>query len=181
MEDKKLVKLLKRSDERALEKIIRIYTGYVSTVIAHQLGELYEVTALEELTSDVFLALWQSRMNIVSYHLRGWLGATARNKAKNYLRALSVSCKELEEDTISYSDNSLFDLLEKKEQCRIVKKALSKIRLEEREVIVRYYYYNQTVRNISEEMGLNHETVKSRLQRGRAKLKDILEKGGYFS
>lgn len=181
MEDKILVKLLKRSEEKALEDIIKKYTGYVSTVIANQLGKFGKTDVIEELASDVFFNLWQNRLQVFSYHLRGWLGTAARNKAKSYLRALDIHFDNLEEDSILCSEDNLFDSLEKREQEEIIKKALSKIRPEEREIIIRYYYYNQTVSKIAEEIKLNQETAKSRLKRGRIKLKDILEKGGYFS
>lgn len=181
MEDKKAIKLLKRSDEKALECIIKTYTGYVSTVISNQLGGFFDTEVVEELTSDVFFALWQNRLKLSSYHLRGWLGTTARNKAKSYLRKSSVQYENLDEDCIVCSDDSLFTSLEQNEQSKVIDKALSKIKPQENEIIVRYYYYNQTVRQIAEEMKLNQETAKSNLQRGRVKLKNILEKGGYFS
>ena len=181
MKENNVAILLKRSDEKALEIIITTYTGYVSTVIANQLGGFCNTEVIEELTSDVFFSLWQNRLKLTSYHLRGWLGTTARNRAKSYLRTLSMPCEELDEDSILCSEDSPFFSLEQQEQRKVIQKALSKIRPEESEIIIRYYYYNQTVRKIAEELKLNHETTKSRLQRGRMKLKSILEKGGYFS
>lgn len=69
--------------------------------------------------------------------------------------------------------------LEKEEQARELRLALKKLKRHERETVVRYYYYNQTVTKISEETGTNIETVKSRLRRGRDSLKEILGKGGF--
>lgn len=180
MNDNKLVRLLKKSDEQALECVISIYAAYVSTVISNQLGAFSEEPVLEELTSDVFFALWKNRQSLTTSHLRGWLGAAARNRAKNYIRARNISYEGLEEDCIICSEDNLFDTLEQHEQQRIIHSALLDIKPEEREVIIRYYYYNQTVGKISEETSLNRETVKSRLRRGREKLKSILVKGGCF-
>lgn len=176
-----MAKHLKRGDEQALEQIIKHYTGYVSTVIANQLGGLCDTEIIEELASDVFFALWQHRLRLATYHLRGWLGTTARNKAKSYLRTLSRPCEALEEDSIWCSENALFDSLAEKEQGKVIQKALAKMEPQESEIMIRYYYYNQTVHKIAEEMMLNQETAKSRLQRGRTKLKNLLEQGGYFS
>ena len=181
MEDKKAVKLLKRNDEQALELIIKAYTGYVSTVISNQLGGFCDLSAVEELTSDIFAALWQNRMKLSTAHLRGWLGAAARNRARSYLRSMNTPCESLEEDYISFPDDSPFNALEQREQSEAVYRALENLKPHSKEIIIRYYYYNQTIRQIADEMELNPETVKSRLQRGREKLKTILEKGGYFS
>lgn len=181
MEDKKLLKLLKRGDEKALETIINKYTGYVSAVAANQLSGFGGTQIVEELTADTFFALWQNRRALHTPHLRGWLGATARNKAKSHLRKLSVPSEALEEDSLVCSDDNLFDKLAAQEQCRILQNALFELGEAEREILIRYYYYNQNTRVIAEETSQNHETVKSRLRRGRTKLKSVLEKGGYLS
>lgn len=179
MEEEKYITLLKKSDETALESVIRQYTGYVSTVIANQLGGFCDTKVVEELASDVFFALWQNRRKLSGGHLRGWLAAVARNKAKDYIRGQKLPWETLEED-MCFS-TGLFDALEKEEQRAVLDAALQAIRPKEREIILRYYYYNQTVSQIARDMKLNQETAKSRLQRGRKKLKDILQKGGYFA
>ena len=46
--------------------------------------------------------------------------------------------------------------------------------------LLRYYYFYQPVSTIAEEMGLESANVKTKLFRGRKKLKEVLEKGGYF-
>lgn len=180
MNDRKLIRLLKRSDEKALEFVIQTYTAYVSTVITNQLGGFCDISAIEELTSDVFFSLWQNRAELNTFQLRGWLGATARNKAKNHLRAQKYAYEELNEDCIICSDDNVFDNLEQNEQHKIISSALHKLKPEESDILIRYYFYNQTVRQISDETVTNIETVKSRLARGRKKLKSILDKGGYF-
>lgn len=58
--------------------------------------------------------------------------------------------------------------------------AIQKLEENEQDIIIRYYYYNQSTKQISDETGINLETVKSKLRRSRKKLKDIFDKGGYF-
>ena len=180
MNDKKQVRLLKRGDEKALEEIILTYTNYVATVIINQLKGLYDTETVEELTSDVFFSLWKNRHTIASDNLKSWLGSTARNKAKNYIRSKHIVFEELLEDTIICSEDNVFDTLETKEQAEIVKMAIQKLEENEQDIIIRYYYYNQSTKQISDETGINLETVKSKLRRSRKKLKDIFDKGGYF-
>ena len=57
--------------------------------------------------------------------------------------------------------------------------ALDSVDRTDRELFVRRYYYGQTVARAAEEMGLNLSTAKSRLRRGREKLKELLGKAGY--
>ncbi|MFR7742746.1 MAG: sigma factor-like helix-turn-helix DNA-binding protein [Acutalibacteraceae bacterium] len=44
-------------------------------------------------------------------------------------------------------------------------------------MFLRYYYFYQPVSTIAEEMGLESANVKTKLFRGRKKLKEVLEKG----
>ncbi len=183
MDDQRLVKRLRAGDDTALHEIIFKYNRYVGTVIANQLRDFGNILVIEELSADVFFELWQNREKLTTSHLKGWLGTVSRNKAKNYIRSQKLLTESLDErfddeldDFIDLSDDFLN--LEKEEQANELRLALRKLRRQERETVVRYYYYNQTVAKISEETGTNIETVKSRLRRGRDSLKKILEKGG---
>ncbi|MCD7732859.1 MAG: RNA polymerase sigma factor [Oscillospiraceae bacterium] len=184
MDDSRLVKRLRSGDESVLSEIIFKYNRYVSTVVANQLRDFNNTAVIEELASDVFFELWRNRDRLTTSHLKGWLGTVARNKAKNYIRAQRLQTESLDERIEEDSDDFVvipeeFLGLEKEEQARELRLALKKLKRNERETVVRYYFYNQTVAKISEETGTNVETVKSRLRRGRDSLKEILEKGGF--
>ena len=69
--------------------------------------------------------------------------------------------------------------LESREAASLVRAALSTLEREDRELFVRRYYYGQTVARAAEEMGMNLSTAKSRLRRGRERLKEALRKAGY--
>ena len=180
MNDKKQISLLRRGDEKALETIILTYTNYVGAVIANQLGGFCDIMTVEELSSDVFLSLWQNCNRISTINLKGWLGSTARNKAKNYIRSKHIVYEELSEDTLICSEDCLFDKLEQEEQNKLLHSEIQKLDESERNILIRYYYYNQSTKQISVETGINYETVKSKLNRSRKKLKDVFDKGGYF-
>ena len=55
-------------------------------------------------------------------------------------------------------------------------KALRKLSLKYREVLVLYYYQEYSTKEISDILQLSVNTVKSRLQRGREKLAKIIKK-----
>lgn len=113
-------------------------------------------------------------------NIKSWLGSTARNKAKNYIRSRRIVFEELNEDTIICSDDNAFDKLEADEQNEVISSALKKLDKKDQDILIRYYYYNQSTKQISIETNTNLETIKSRLNRSRKKLKDIFEEGGYF-
>ena len=176
MTEEQLVKALRRGDLSALETLMERYTPYVSSVVSCILrGRGADV---EELTADVFLAAWDNRDKLRPGKVKGWLGAVARNRAFNLLRAERVSLP-LEEDVLFLETDGPDRELDRKETARVVNRALAQLDKPQRELFVRHYYYGQTVQEAALAMGLNLSTAKTWLRRGRETLKAILEKEGY--
>lgn len=63
----------------------------------------------------------------------------------------------------------------------MIQASLLELEPDNREIFLRYYFYNQSVSEISAILGLTPTAVKSRLLRGRKKLKEILLQGGFLS
>lgn len=175
MTEEQLVKALGRGDLSALEALVDRYTPYVSSVVSRILGG--RGPDGEELTADVFLAAWDNRDKLRPGKLKGYLGAIARNRAFNHLRAVREALP-LEDDVLLLETDGPDRELDKKETARVVNRALSQLDKPQRELFVRHYY-GQTVREAALVMGLNLSTAKTWLRRGRETLKVILEKEGY--
>jgi len=178
LEDEELVRRLRRGDTAALESFILQYTPYVSAIIARVLKNRKE--DWEELTADVFLAVWQNRSKLRAEQLRGYLGTIARNRAFNFRRTLRDALP-LEEDVVSLEGDDPQRLVEKKELSLLLQRALDELGERPRELFVRHYYYGQTVADAAEEMGVNLSTAKTWLRRGRETLKIGLEEEGYMA
>ena len=176
MTEKQLIRELARGELSALEAMIDRYTPYVSSVAARILrGRQADV---EELTADVFLAAWENRDKLRPGKVKGYLGAIARNRAFNLLRAYQESLP-LEDDVLLLETDGPEKELDRRETARIVQQALSQLDGPQRELFVRHYYYGQTVREAALAMGVNQSTAKTWLRRGRETLKTILKKEGY--
>lgn len=72
----------------------------------------------------------------------------------------------------------LFEKAEQEERQRFVQEALNRLSKEEKEIFIRYYYSYQTTEEIGDAMGIRQNTVKSKLKRGRKKLKGFLMERG---
>ena len=171
-----MIQGMARGELTALETLIERYTPYVSSVAARILrGRAADV---EELTADVFLAAWENRDKLREGKVKGYLGAIARNRAFNILRADKVSLP-LEDDVLLLETDGPEKELDRKETARIIHQALSRLDEPQRELFVRHYYYGQTVQEAALAMGVNLYTAKTWLRRGRETLKAILKKEGY--
>ena len=176
MEESELLRLLHRGDPAGLEALIVRYTPYVSAVAARILPGCPR--EWEEVAADVFWAAWQERKKLQPGRLKGWLSVTARNRALNLLRSRRETVP-LAEDILVLSGDGPQQELEAREAAGLVRTALSTLEREDRELFVRRYYYGQTVARAAVEMGMNLSTAKSRLRRGRERLKEALRKAGY--
>ena len=176
LEEKEILDRLRRGDPAGLEALIDRYAPLVCAVAARVLAGRREEQ--EEIISDVFLAAWKDRKKLRPGQVKGWLATVARNRAINRLRDRREELP-LEEDALLLSPDDPHVEAEQGELREILARALSSLEKADRELFVRHYYYGQTVARAAEEMGLNLSTAKTRLRRGRMKLKEYLQEVGY--
>ncbi len=173
MEEMQLLRQLKQQNPAALEQAIRQYGAYVAAIIR---GRGHAPEDVEELSADVFFALWENAAKIETGNLRAWLGTVARNKAVERFRRFRQPLT-LEEDILRVEDD-LWQQLSAKERAAMVQEALNTLCPQDREIFFRYYDLGQNARQIAAIMQMPHSTVRTRLSRGRQTLKTYFEKGG---
>ncbi len=178
MTEEKAIKLLQNGSTEALKWFITRYTPYVSTIIHNIIGDTMSFADVEEVTSDVFLALWNNACKIGCSRVQGYLGSVARNKAKNKIRELGRYIP-LDDDIYIAGDLMLEEKLIESEIQSIVKKEVMSLKEPDREILLRYYYYYQSIACISEEMNMTEANIKIRLHRTRNTLRSTLIK--YFA
>ena len=173
MTEAKTLSRMRQGDQEALGQLIARYSAYVGAIVNNILRDSMSQADVEEVTADVFFALWQNAGKVLPLHLKGYLGRIARNAALKKLREREQDLP-LEEDVLVLDGDSLFERLEQKERADAVRRAVDSLGTPDREIFLRFYYYCQTVQEIAERMSLNPSTVKSRLKRGREKLRQRL-------
>ena len=63
-DEKKLIDGLKKRKRGTLEKIIEIYTPYVSAIVYNVIGSSMTKEDIEEAVSDTFVSLWKHSGNL---------------------------------------------------------------------------------------------------------------------
>ena len=173
MTDAKALAQLQAGDQRALEWLIDRYAAYVGTIVGNILRDRMSAADIEEAAADVFVTLWKDAGRLLPLNLKAYLGRVARSLA---LRKLRERTRELplDEDILVLEEDSLIEKLDQKERDRIVREAVLSLPQPDREIFLRFYYYCQTVPVIAEKTGMKPSTVKTRLKRGREKLRERL-------
>lgn len=180
MDMSETVKKLKRHDEMALEEIIRTYTPYVSTIIYNVTKGNISVSDMEEVTADVFITLWKNAEKVKENTLKGYLASISKSRAKDKLRKISSRTDVIDIETAEFADEySLSDNLDMKILSSDIENSVNELGEPDREIVIRYYYYYQSTPKIADILGMNADTVKTKLRRARLKLRKLLAERGY--
>ena len=113
----------------------------------------------------LFLALWNHAEEVEAGKLKAWIAAVTRNTAKNKLRSSHLALP-LEEDCFILEVPDVEDALLEQELQRLTREAVEALPEPEHEIFVRHYF-------------LYASTVRSKLLRGREKLKGYLTERGF--
>lgn len=177
MTEQRALSLLRKRDPEGLAWFIDRYTNYVGAVVWSILGGRMSVQDAEEVSSDVFVALWKNAEKPRPGKVKAYLSTIARCQAMNKLRELGRELP-LEEDVLVIPDEGMEERLEQKELEQTLRQALAAMEAADREIFLRYYYYGQTSAQIAGAMHMSPEAVRQRLKRGRDKLRRFFAEGG---
>ena len=176
MREEIILRKMQARDPAGLEALMDRYLPYVSVIVWNILRDCMSPEDCEETASDIFLAAWEQAEQLRPGHVKGWLGAVARNKAKNKLRQREQILPLVEDLLDLPGPDDPAGALEQKEEQALVRRALLTLPQPDQEIFLRHYYYAQGVKEIAAALEMNESTVKTRLRRGRFKLKELLTK-----
>ena len=183
MEDRILIRGLKNGNQKSLEKLMDKYYNYVFTIIYNIVGKFATIEDIEEIAADVFVKLWKNRKSLDSKYkgIKAYLASISRNTAINYLKAKNYMELPLEEDFLILETDGVEEEILDRELSKILNQCIEELEEPDREIIIRYYFYYEKVKDIGVELNMNESTVKTKLFRSRKKLKDMLMEGGFYS
>lgn len=175
-EEEKLLINLKKRKRGSLEKAIDIYTAYVSVIVYNIIGDVMTKEDVEEVVSDIFVSLWRSAETLDNNKgsIRTYLSVIAQNCAKKKLRNAYIHSELNENLAAFYSEPD--EKVEADEEKAMLLELIRELGDPDSEIFLRYYWYDEKISKISEATGLCRSTIKTRLLRGRKKLKEILIK-----
>lgn len=174
-----LTQRLKRHDEAAFEEVMNKYLPLVSNIVYNIGRDRLSKEDMEETISDIFVILWNNTDKIIEGKLQGYLCRIARTKALDRLskhkKPQTLDIEELE----IQSDFSMEVTAEIDDVTEILHELIDELHEPDREIMLRYYYYQQTAPIIAKMLRMNKETVNSKLRRNKEKLRLKLKERGY--
>ena len=149
------------------------YTKAVDTYadIVYRIAYSYTYTKVdsEDVLQNVFLKLFQSKQSFNSEdHLKQWLMRVTVNECHNLHRTFwkrKIHLAEIEKPVQNFLSDEEIDL----------HSAMLKLPSEYRIIIHMYYYEGYKTKEISKILQMKEATVRTRLARGRERLKEVLK------
>src|SRR6266513_2862085 len=137
-------------------------------------------TKAEDLISEVFLDVWRQAGKFEARSaVSTWLLAIARYKALSALRRRPD--EELDDEAAAAIEDQGDDpevAMQKKDTSDVLRKCLTKLSAEHREIIDLVYYHEKSVEEVSKIVGVPENTVKTRMFYARKRLAELLKAAG---
>lgn len=191
-----LVERARAGDDEAFSELVLGYERFVYNTACRALsagGRSIDVA--DDVAQAAFIKAWR---NIKSFRgdctFSTWLYRITVNTARDLLRVESRRpTVSLTRDDEADDDGSEWDIpltsgdtvpedaLDRKEAILAVRRAIEELPEDQRQVIVMRDLHELSYQEISETLGVEMGTVRSRINRGRQKLKNILENGNFFN
>lgn len=147
------------------EKIIKQYADMIYRIALHNLRN---VSDAEDVFQEVSLSLLTKNAPLDDdAHIKNWLIRVTVNKCNNFHRSVwqsrTVPLEQTENEAFE-TDTSALEIM-------------YSLPAKDRNILYLFYYEDYTIAEIAGILQLNKNTVNSRLQRARKKLRKILEDG----
>ncbi len=180
MEEHELIKRSKQGDLNSFNQLVESYQGLVYNVALRMLGD---AQAAEDAAQDTFLSAWKSLGRFKGGNFKAWLLQIAANACRDQLRHLkrhpTMPLESLSFEPLS-SAESPEDYALRQELSQQIQRGLDTLPPEQRLAVLLFDIQGFSYEEVAKVMGCSLGTVKSRLSRGRAQLRDYLVKRELF-
>jgi RNA polymerase sigma-70 factor, ECF subfamily len=175
--DEALISRIATGDRLAMQALyarhhVRVYR-FVVRLVAN-------TTVAEDLISEVFLDVWRQAGTFEARSAAStWLLAIARFKALSAMRRKPE--EELDENMAGAIEDPADDpetTVQKKNKSEILRKCLTALSEDHREIIDLVYYHEKSVEEVAGIVGIPEATVKTRMFYARKKLSELLKAAG---
>ena len=177
-DDIELIHSILLGDEHAFSILVKKYQKSVHALAWRKVGDFH---IAEEITQDTFLQAHKKLASLKNpSQFAGWLYVITDRLCRSWFRKRQLRTQSLEtisEETLEETAYANYDREQREgtaveHRRRIVQGLMAKLPESERTVMVLYYLGEMTCEEISKFLGVSSNTVRSRLQRARKRLKN---------
>lgn len=184
-EEQRLVEAAQRGDVEAFNQLVRLYEGRVYNLCYRMLGD---ADAAADVAQDSFISAYRNLGKFRGGQFRSWLLRIATNACYDALRvrkrrpAVSLNAVHNDDDDspgleLADSNESPDEYALRRELSAALEQGLAQLPEDQRVIVILSDVQGLAYEEIAQVTNTNLGTVKSRLSRARARLRDILRAG----
>ncbi len=183
-EERRLIEVAQRGDVEGFNALVRLYEGRVYNLCYRMLGD---ADSAADAAQDAFLSAFRNIRSFRGGAFRSWILRIATNTCYDVLRArkrrpsvsLNVASDEEDDSPLQIADKGELpdDFALRRELAAAIQEGLAGLPEDQRLVLVLSDIQGLAYEEIAQITNTNLGTVKSRLSRGRARLRTILKAG----
>ena len=163
---------MQQGDVSALEYF---FQEYADLLYYRALGYVHHSQVAEDVVQEVFIRFWDNRAKLdISVSVAAYLTRSVVNGCKNYLEHRSVRNRyeqEFQSENSEIDEGEEFDSEELESLRKRLRAFVDSLPEKCREVCLLRFVHGYKYSEISEQLGMNENTVKAQLHRGLDKLK----------
>ena len=180
MDEEALVASARKGDARAFNQLVLLYQGMAYNVAYRILGD---ADSAADATQDAFLSAFKAIRQFRGGSFKAWMLRIVTNSCYDQLRVKqrrptdSLDDLEIDEDhlrPLQDPSEQPDEHVERLQLNQVLQDGIQRLPVEQRVVLVLSDVQGLNYQEIAEATGLSLGTVKSRLSRGRARLRDLL-------
>lgn len=170
-----LLKLVAGGNERAFSEVV---DHYAPVVYAQLLIYLKDIQRAEEVSQDIFMAIWRNREKLPAMeNFPGYLYVSTRNKILTVVKERVLATEEPPEDRLQSLLADPASVMEFKELMDGIRRGIDRLPARRKEVFMLSRQENLTYEEIAARLGLSKNTVKEHISEALAFLRDYLNRG----
>lgn len=176
----------RRTEEKESEAeqwIEEIMDEYGTRLLKLSLSYVKDLGQAQEIVQDVFVTCYKQYGKLGEIQsFKAWIYRVTINRSKDWLRSSFFKRTVLDHSflkTTRSKDPAPDSIVDQKDRSEALAEHVMKLTVRYREVIILFYYEQLSVKEITELLSLNENTVKTRLKRGRELLGTSLERSGF--
>ncbi len=171
IDDHQLMAYVKKDSKFHFRQLVARHLDRVWRVAFRVLEDTAEA---EDVTQEVFVTLWQKRLEISEEkgQLASWLYKVAFNKALDVKRSKTRHMHtDIDNEQLSSPDPSNEHVIAAKERKAHLLTQMQRLPESQMQVLLLYYFEDMPVKRISQELGTSEMSVRSLLKRGKKGLR----------
>jgi RNA polymerase sigma-70 factor (ECF subfamily) len=184
-EERRLVEVAQRGDVESFNGLVRLYEGRVYNLCYRMLGD---AESAADAAQDAFLSAFRNLRSFRGGSFRSWMLRIATNTCYDALRArkrrpsvsLDIEADDEQDSSplqIADTAESPDDYAQRRELAAAIQEGLATLPDEQRIVLILSDIQGLAYEEIAQITNSNLGTIKSRLSRGRARLREVLKAG----